>query len=243
MTRREILAGAAALAAPGDIFTAVRANDVAAVERLVAADPALIAATAGGVTPLMAAAFLRRGPTFVRPEDSAVFQALAPRVTAPNIFEACLLKRTEAVKAALARDPALARAAARNGWTVLHFAAYVGDIAAIDLLLDAGADIDAPAAGAFLSPPLQTTLLGRRDSALEHLIARGAKVGFRMDDGSTPMHEAGLLGNDHAVRVLATAGVGAATPRTDGITPRDLALRHGHAGTAALLDALARAGG
>lgn len=246
--RRLVIAAALTLGAraalsqapAGDIFAAVRANDLATVDRLLDASPAMISARdAAGQTPLVAAAFIRRGPGFLPPEESPVFQLLARRVASPDLIEACLLKRRDIVARAIRRDPASARTASPNGRTLLHYAAYIGDVRLIDQLLAAGAPIDAPAPGAFMSRPILQAILGRRHAALDRLLARGANVGIRLDDGLTAMHEAGLQGDDYAVRALWKAGADPAAVRKNGQKPRDLAASQGFDATAALLDELA----
>ena len=237
-----IFAGRAALAQAlaGDIFAAIRANDLPLVRRLLDANPDLVLARdAGGQTPLVAAAFIRRGPGFLPPEESPVFQLLARRVTSPDLIEACLLKRRDIVARAIRRDRASARTASPNGRTLLHYAAYIGDVRLIDQLLAAGAPIDAPAPGAFMSRPILQAILGRRHAALDRLLARGADVNIRLDDGLTAMHEAGLQGDDYAVRALWKAGADPAAVRKNGQRPRDLAALQGFNATAALLDELA----
>lgn len=251
MRRRDFLAGGAAFAggralaqAPADIFAAIRAQDTSSIVRLLDGDPTLLRAKdAGGATPLLASAFIRRGVAFIRPEDSPPFGVIAPRVKEPDLFEACLLKRFDVVEPAIARDARTARLATPNGRTLLHYAAYVGDIRLMDALLDRGALIDAGAAGVFNSPPILQTILGRRRAALERLIARGANVNIRLSDGSTPMHEAALLGRDDLVGMLARSGAKPDAVRDDGRKPRDLAAAQGHLRTATLLDQLAVAAG
>jgi ankyrin repeat protein len=248
MTRRDYLllaAAATACAGPaagqsGDIFALVRAGDEAGVLRLLAADPALIRTRdARGATPLMVAAFKRQGVGFARPEDNPMFALLAPKVTRPDLVEACLLHRRDLVAAAVKADRTAARTASAEGRTLLHYAAYVGDVALLDLLLDAGADIDAAAKGAFLTRPIVQAILGGRQATLERLIARGADVSAVLDNGSRPMHEAALLGRNEMVRALRKAGADLKATRHDGKTPRDLAAGAGHLATVALFDQLA----
>lgn len=247
MRRRDMIVGSLALVpcraasrSSAEIFASVRAGDVAAVARRLEADPELIKArNASGETPLLAAAYHRNGVLFVRPEDNRVFQLIASKVREPDLFEACVLKRRDIVAAALDADSAIARSSTANGRTPLHYAAYVGDVPLIDLLLDRGALIDVAAAGVFGSPPILQAILGHRLGALERLIARGANVNVRLSDGSTPMHEAGLTGQNAVVSALARAGALPDVVRADGWRPRDLALSEGHGATAALLDRIA----
>ncbi|WP_377355076.1 ankyrin repeat domain-containing protein [Phenylobacterium terrae] len=240
MTAAVSLSAGLAQAEPqAELFAAIRAGDAAGVERLIGADPALLRARdASGATPLVAAAFKRLGIGFQRPEDNPVFALIARRISEPDLVEACLLGRRAQVVSAIAADPQLVKTATPNGRTLLHYAAYVGDAALVDALADRGADLDAPAAGVFLSPPIVQAILGGRMATLERLIARGANVNARLDDGSTPLHEAAQLGEEAMVRALIQAGADPKALRRDGRSPRDLAAARGHARIAELLDGL-----
>lgn len=247
MNRRALITGLTlALSSPaaaqgGDVFAVVRRGNLAALEAMLTSDPALLHKTdPSGATPLMVAAYTRDGIGFVRPEDNPAFVLIAARLPAPNLFEACLLNRSDLVRAAIAADPGQARAASQNGRTLLHYAAYAGDLEIIDALLDAGADIDAPAAGVFLSPPIVQAILGDRTAAVERLVARGARLDVRLDDGSTPLHEAAQLGRDEIVRILLRAGAAPAVRRSDGRTPAESALLRRHSQTARIIDAASR---
>lgn len=242
MNRRNVIAGlslalsSSAAAQGGDVFDLVRKGDLAGLETMLAIDPELVRRTdASGATPLMVAAYRRDGIGFVRPEDNPAFSFLAERLKAPNLFEACLLKRSDLVRDAVVADPRQARAASQNGRTLLHYAAYVGDLATMDILLDAKADIDAPAKGVFLSPPIVQAILGGRTAAVERLLARGARLDVRLDDGSTPLHEAAQLGRTEIVGRLLQAGADSTARRSDGRTPAEAAILRGHPETARLI--------
>jgi hypothetical protein len=234
-----LIAGVAQAAPQAELFAAIRAGDATGVERQIAADPALLQVRdPSGATPLVAAAFKRQGIGFQRPEDNPVFAVIARRLAEPDLVEACLLGRREQVVSALAADPQLAKLATPNGRTLLHYAAYIGDAALVDALADRGANLDAPAAGVFLSPPIVQAILGGRMATLERLISRGANVNARLDDGSTPLHEAAQLGEEAMVRRLIQAGADPNAVRRDGRSPRALAAAQGHPRIAKLLDEL-----
>jgi ankyrin repeat protein len=225
---------------PQDLTAAIRARDVAAVETLLAADPTLVRrTTAQGLTPLMLAAVGReKDGTFVRPEDNPVFAVVARRVTDPNPFEAVLLQDRRRVQAALARDPSLVTAAAANGWTLLHFAAYAGASDIADLLVSKGAKIDARAMAAFGVTAVQSGLLVRRNALADHLLAMGADPWARFSEGSSLLHEAGLLGDVEMVEMLGRRGANPMARRDDGKTPRDIAIARNHPEAASALETL-----
>ncbi|MEO8114431.1 MAG: ankyrin repeat domain-containing protein [Phenylobacterium sp.] len=234
------LARPAAAEVPAALVTAIQARDGAAVEALLAQDPRLVRqATLQGQTPLILAAFGReRGGGFVRPEDNAAFAVLARRVIDPNPFEAVLLHDLKRVRAALARDPGLVKAAAANGWTLLHFAAYAGADDIADLLIAKGARLDARAMGAFGVTPVQSALLVRRNALADHLLAVGADPWVRFSEGSSLLHEAGLLGDVEMVEMLGRRGANPMARRDDGKTPRDIATARNHPEAAGKLEAL-----
>jgi ankyrin repeat protein len=69
--------------------------------------------------------------------------------------------------------------------TDLHYAAASGDVAEITRLLDAGADIEARADGAFT--PLHWAAFGGQPATITTLLDRGADAKARSDDGQRPI--------------------------------------------------------
>ena len=82
-----------------------------------------------------------------------------------------------AVRAAIARDPALVHARGFNGRTPAHDAAIGGHVTVLEALLAAGADLTvADASGV---RPLHWTVQQRHIAAVDWLIARGADPNAR----------------------------------------------------------------
>ncbi|KAK5651530.1 hypothetical protein OQA88_11984 [Cercophora sp. LCS_1] len=73
-----------------------------------------------------------------------------------------------------------------RGATPLHLAASRGDSQAVQLLIDAGADVDAQATEG-LTPLLQA-IEGVQPNVIRILINAGASLDCRMDNGNTPLH-------------------------------------------------------
>lgn len=99
---------------------------------------------------------------------------------ASSIIAAAREGNIDHVRAELARDPALARTSDETGDTALHQAAGSGHLEIVNVLLDAGADIDAvrgngdrPIHSALM--PHWSTPRDRTDAVVEQLLARGAR--------------------------------------------------------------------
>lgn len=69
-------------------------------------------------------------------------------------------------------------------WTPLHHAAYAGHVEIIELLLEAGAEVDAPALNG--GTPLMRAIQSSRPSCVEVLIKAGADVNVVNKTGVSP---------------------------------------------------------
>jgi ankyrin repeat protein len=85
----------------------------------------------------------------------------------------------DAAKALLARDAEVNR----HGWAPLHYAAAVGDVAIIRLLLDKSAYIDTESPNK--TTPLMMAARGGNNEAAKALIEAGADVSLKNDHGLT----------------------------------------------------------
>lgn len=90
-----------------------------------------------------------------------------------------------------------ARFAGPHEETPLHWAASCGDVEALDALLDAGADLEAPGAVLGGGTPIADARGFKQWAAAERLLARGA---------TTTLMDAATLGLDDRVRVALTDG-------------------------------------
>jgi ankyrin repeat protein len=92
---------------------------------------------------------------------------------------ACFTRNDDAVKALLAHDAEVNR----HGWAPLHYAAAVGDVAIISLLLDKSAYIDTESPNK--TTPLMMAARGGNNEAVKVLIEAGADVSLKNDQGMT----------------------------------------------------------
>ncbi|TDI43124.1 MAG: ankyrin repeat domain-containing protein [Acidobacteria bacterium] len=96
-------------------------------------------------------------------------------------------------------DPSYQVWVEKGGNTALMFAARSGDLRSVELLVHAGADVNAVAAFG-ISPTIMAVHGGNAES-VEFLLQSGAKPNSAVA-GHTALHVAVMLGNDAATRVL-----------------------------------------
>lgn len=212
-----------------ELVDAIRSDDLAEVERLVAAEPKLAASPAeDGLTAVMLARYWGR---------QAVLDALlVARGDSLHIFEAALVARTDLVLAHLLRDPGLARAWSPDGFTALHYPAFFGGLETATMLVDAGADVDAVSRNGMAVRPLHSAAAGRHLEICRLLVERGADVEATQRESYTPLLEAAQNGDEALFDLLLAAGADPAARLDDGRSAGDLARAGGHLALAKRLD-------
>jgi ankyrin repeat protein len=241
------LAGPATTAAPQAamaLFEAIGRWDRPAVETLLQQDPSLAGAQRpDGRTVVMVAAYRIEHDRFVAPRENDVLQAILARKPRLGFFEACLVGDAGEVTRQLDKDPTLAVSWSPIGWSALHFAAFSGDTASVELLLARGAEINTHSKNKFRNSPLQVALLPGQYETARLLLERGADVLVRQGEGFAPIHEAALLGRQDLVDLLLAHGAEINARTNDGRTPLTEALRGGHKELAAYIKTKGGKGG
>lgn len=170
------------------------------------------------------------------------FDAVAPTLIDP-LWELAELALPE-MQLRLAEDPTLAERRGRHGGTLLHVAAGEWDLERAELLLAAGADVNARemlahtplyrAADRYVLPEQRLPQGGH--AITELLIRHGADVnaagGAKL---VTPLHAAARRENLAVARALLDAGADVDAPDRKGETPLRRAVNCGHVRMAALL--------
>jgi ankyrin repeat protein len=215
---------------PAELFAAIDAGDADAVAGLLAGDPALAATRDPDLVSAPMHALYRGHPR--------IAELLAESLADLDVFEAAALSRAARVRTLLGTDASLARAVTADGFTALHYPAFFGGAAAAEvteLLLDAGADVNARSANSFDVLPLHSACAGNHDEVVAVLIAAGADVNARQSGGYTALHGAAQNGADVTVDRLLAAGADRAARNDAGEAAADVAAAAGHTELAARL--------
>jgi hypothetical protein len=102
----------------------------------------------------------------------------------------------------------------------LQRAAEYGHVAAIAVLLKAGARVDGVSISGWT--PLLSAAYGGRTAAVDALVAAGADVHHADEDGDTALHDASLCGELDAARVLLEGGAKTDVRNKEGKRPIDV---------------------
>ena len=184
-----------AATATAELQRAVRYNDLEAAERLLAADPALAHAPSPRGGSLLLEAFEREA------EGIAELMASARNdrgITELDIHEACAMGRAGIVQKRLTDDPLLFEEIGPAGFLPLHRAAYRGHVDAVSLLLQMGADPNAPSKNGAALTALHSVVAGATRfggpgdanqpflAVTERLMAAGGDAHQKMEGDWTP---------------------------------------------------------
>lgn len=214
---------------------AIHTGDLGAVQRSLAADPTLARCRdESGVSVICLAVY------FGRDEIASV---LARARDDLDIFEASTLGEADRVRQLISSAPALINSYSPDGFHPLGYACFFGRRDVFEVLLDAGAELEAPARNPMQVMPLHSAVAqSDPDAALflaQRLLEKGASPNVVQHGGFTPLHEAALRGHVELVRLLLRHGANPSARNSERRSPSDLAREKGHKEVVSLLEVAA----
>jgi len=208
-----------------EFLDAIKKGNAARVGELLKQNPALIkASTKNGTTAVLLAVYARH------PE---IAESLLATGIEPNIFEAAATGRIERVRELVKKNPDLVRTYSPDGWTALHL--NFGNLEIVKVLLDNSSDINAVSKNKLSATPLQGAAAMQNLELARLLIARGANVNCRGEEGVTPLHEAAGNGQIELAKLLLDHGARVNAKDDSGKTPLSTALEYKQTEMAKLL--------
>jgi len=215
-----------------EFLEGIKGGDRASVERMLEANRGLATARdANGASAFLLAIY------YGEPEIAELLLASGIEL---DIFEAAAFGDARRAAALLDADPALVNAYAPDGFHPLGLASFFGHPDAARLLLDSGADVEAPATNGTEVRPLHSAS-ANRDAALALEVARlllehGADPNVPQRAGWRPLHQAAAHGNRALMELLLEHGADPDATNDDGLTAADMARTNGYMEVVALLE-------
>ena len=212
-----------------EIFEAIKAGDADRVSALVAGDSSLATArNEQGISAIMWALYNQRR------DLAALVSAAQPSL---DVMEAAALGRIAALSELVSEDPARVGEHSADGFTPLHLAAFFGQPAAVEWLLERGAAPNAVARNPTMVQPLHSAVASGVTESVVALVDGGADVNATQQGGWTPLQAAAMHNQLDMVRSLLAAGAEVAQQADDGKTAIGLAEAGGHDEMVKLLQA------
>lgn len=211
-----------------ELVEAVKKGDAGEIRRILKSKPELARTTleSGTSLPLLAR-------YYGKPEiGEMLFEAGAP----VGMAEACAFGKKDRVRELLKANRASASEISADGFPMLGLAAFFGNEEIGEMLIDAGADVNASSRNAQNVAPIHSAVAARSARLVRKLIGGGVDVNRTQQKGVTALHAAAMHGDVEIVRLLLAAGADRKAATTDQKTAVDYAREGGWVEVVKLLE-------
>ena len=164
------------------LLEAIQSGDQAAVAELLAADPGIAAARNADGVSYVSLAMYHRQPEIAR--------LLAADRSDLDLYEACAVGAVERVRELIAKDPASVNTFSPDGFAPVALAAFFGWPDLVQLLAEAGADVNAQARNPMKVAALHAAVAARDARSVGILIQHGADPNLPQQRDVTPLQVA-----------------------------------------------------
>jgi uncharacterized protein len=191
-----------------EFFAAIEAGDVAAIRRLLDAEPTLAnAKNEQGQSAILASIY--NGRTQIR-------DLLIARGADLEINEAAAAGQLDRVKQLVDANPDLARSFSPDGFPVFALACAFGHLPVAMYLFEMGALVDAVATNGTGYNALTGAVAGGRADVVDWLLQNGAEANYRYGASFTPLLTAAANGHLEIVKMLLLHGADVQAKTNDG---------------------------
>lgn len=203
-----------------ELLDRVKAGDATRVSELLDSDPKLLGARAdNGVSAILLALYYGH---------SKVADIFVQRGAQLDIFEAAAIGHVDRVRQLLDADSSVVNAVAPDGFQPLGLACFFIQPAAVRVLLEGGAEVDAPSRNAMQVRPIHSAAAKKRGT-LSVCCWHREPIRMRDSTAVTRLCTAAAQNGDQAmIEALLTAGANAGAVPEDGKTGADLAEQAGN---------------
>ncbi len=208
------------------LLEAAKSGDLTQLQHLLGQDPALArTCNEQGVSAVFLA--LYRG-------HSAAAGLLLQHGAEHSLLTAAALGDCEQLRQQLSAGTSLNQFSP-DGWTALHLAAFLGQAATLQLLLEHRPETNTLSQNALCCTALGAAAARNQLQCVELLLQSGADPDLPQAGGFSPLHLAAHHGFERLALLLLTSGADADRKNDSQQTPLDLALQRGHAGIVEML--------
>ena len=180
------------------LLDAIKAGDLAGVSELLERDPGCAGErTPDGVSCVSTAMYHGK-------RDIA--RLLADKRSDLDMYEACAVGSLERVRELIQQNPTQVNSFSPDGFAPVALAAYFSHPDIVEMLIRAGADVNAQARNAMRVAAIHAAVSAGDVRSVEILLRSGADPNLEQQQGCTPMQAAMANGDQAMIRLLTAHG-------------------------------------